>query len=687
LGPIIGVDTGGTFTDLVLITDGGGAAPEGELQVAKVPSRPDDPLGAIREGLELLGIGTDEELTLVHGTTVALNALLTGRTSRVALVTNEGFRDLIEIGRQDRTDIYALHPVKPEPIVPRALRFEVGARQWPAAGGTPGEDFETVREPKNKELRELARTLAKKKPESVAVCLLHSWADDTHERTVAGALESLGVPVTTSAALVPEHREFERFSTACVNAALEPLMQRYIASLRGKLGKARLSMLQSSGGTLDAERAAREPVRVLFSGPAGGVIGAARAAQECGFSSFCTLDMGGTSTDIAFHSTRSAEENRPRRSLEPVHVAGHPLAVPSLDIHTIGCGGGSLAQVDAGGVLHVGPRSAGADPGPVCYGRSEHPTLTDAHVFLGHLRPGTFLGGKLELDLPAVDAAFERLGAELGTTAAKAAQGVLEVARAAMRRAVGVMTLERGEDPERLALVAFGGAGGLHGAALARSLRMPAALVPLHPGALSARGMTRAEPIRDTARTVLRPLEAVAPAERRAIHRELGKKAKAELVASGFRASEVRLEHSLDLRYRGQSFELSLPETSKSSKSAGSDGPREAFHDAHEKLYGYALREREVELVCLRTRARVAAAEAAPRSVRRKRLPKSAVRETRRCLFDEAHPTTVIDRARLGPGHTFDGPALIEEYSGTTLVPPGWRAQVSAHGHLLLTPA
>ena len=663
---IIGVDTGGTFTDLVLLD-------EQALRVAKVPSRPADPVGAIRQGLELLGVETDEEVALVHGTTVALNALLTGRIAKVALVTNEGFRDLIEIARQDRPAIYALHPEKPEALVPRSLRFEVPARIWPK-NGQPG--FEVVRVPKAAELRELRERIAKKKPESIAVCLLHSWADPDHEDRVARDLAKLKVPVTTSAALVPEHREFERFSTACVNAALEPMMRRYIDSL-GKLGAIQLSMLQSTGGTLSAERAANEPVRVLFSGPAGGVIGAARAAQESGFASFCTLDMGGTSTDIAFHSTLSADEKSPRRSLEPVHVAGHPLAVPSLDIHTIGCGGGSLATVDRGGVLHVGPESAGADPGPVCYGASDRPTVTDAHVFLGHVRAGAFLGGALELDLRAVDKAFTRLGKQLGTTATKAAQGVLEVARAAMRRAVGVMTLERGEDPERLALVAFGGAGGLHGAALAQSLHMQAALIPLHPGALSARGMTQAEPMRDLARAVLVPLDELTQSARAKIHRELGKRAREELLEAGFTPASIVMEHTLDLRYRGQSFELSLPE---------SDTPREAFHSAHETLYGYALRERDIELVCLRTRARVAIETVRAKSVRKKPLPRSAVRELRRCTFDRACETQVIERDVLRPGHTFEGPALVEEYSGTSLVPPGWSARVTATGHLLLTP-
>ena len=416
-------------------------------------------------------------------------------------------------------------------------------------------------------------------------------------------------------------------------------------------------------------------MRVLFSGPAGGVIGAAQAAVETGFDSFCTLDMGGTSTDIAFHSTLQAKEGDARRSLEPVLVAGHPLAVPSLDIHTIGCGGGSIASVDAGGVLHVGPESAGADPGPVCYGQSDRPTVTDAHVLLGHVRPGTFLGGKLDLDLEAVERAFQKLGKQLGVSAVEAAQGVLDVARAAMRRAVGVMTLERGQDPERLALIAFGGAGGLHAASLTQSLRLQACVIPSHPGALSARGMTQAEPIRDLSQGVLLPLEQVPKKERRAIHKRLATAAIEELRAGGARAKDIVLEHTLDLRYRGQSFELSLPD---------GDDPEEAFHAAYEKLYGYALRERDIELVCLRTRARVPSKRTGVQRVRKKKLPKRAIREERSVIFDKPKKTKVIDRAQLEPGHSFSGPALVEEYSGTSVIPAGCEVRVSAHGHLVL---
>ncbi len=683
LGRTIGIDTGGTFTDLVL-SDARGA-----LSVVKVPSTPADPVRAILAGLQQLG-GLRPGDHVVHGTTVALNALLTGRTARVALVTNEGFADLLELGRGDRPDIYALHPVKPVPLVARALRFEVASRVWPAlhpaAAGAGG--LERVRAPGQRELARLARAVARSGAESVAIGLLHSYADPRDELALARALAHLGLPLTCSGVLLREHREYERFSTAAVNAALVPLMRTYLGSIEPRLPGARLSLLQSSGGTLPAGRAAEEPVRVLFSGPAGGVVGATQAAREAGFPAFVGLDMGGTSTDVAFHEDSAGhgaagargaqDEPHLEQALEPPRVAGHPVGVPALDLHTIGCGGGSLVTVDAGGILHVGPESAGADPGPVAYGQSDVPTVTDAHVRLGHLASGPFLGGRLELDPGAVARAFTRLARRLSGSPEEAARAVLDVARAAMRRALGVMTMQRGQDPARMPLVAFGGAGGLHAAALAQSLGMRGALVPRFPGALSARGMTAAEPQLDLVDTVLAPLAALTRRARKQRLSALVARARRELAAEGAAARTIRCQATLDLRYRGQSFELRLPDSTE---------PAAAFHRAHARLYGYALEEREIELVCLRVRARVVRAWKPLRTPRSRALPRAAVRERRTAVFTRAERVPVLMREALPPGCTFAGPALVEEYSGTTLVPPGWRARVTAGGHLWLARA
>ncbi|MCC7014606.1 MAG: hydantoinase/oxoprolinase family protein [Planctomycetes bacterium] len=661
-GPVVGVDTGGTFTDLVAL-DGS------EVRFEKVPSTPDDPARALLDGLERLGLRG--RARVVHGTTVALNALLTGRVARTALVTNAGFADLLEIARQDRPDLYALHPRKPAALVPRERRFEIAQRSWPALEGGA---LEHVRTPSARELARLRRDVGRCRPESIAVCLLHSYADPRIEQRVADSLRALGVPLTTSAALVREHREFERFSTAVVNAALVPVVRDYLEHLARALRGTPLELLRSSGGTSSAELAAREPVRVIASGPAGGVLGAARAAREAGLATMVSLDMGGTSTDVAF---RRLERARGVEQVPSSSIAGYPIAVPSLDLHTIGCGGGSLVRVDASGVLTVGPQSAGAVPGPVCYGHGDEPTITDAHVLLGHVASGAFLSGRLELDHDAVERAFEKLGRKLKLAPRRVAQAALDVARAAMRRALGVMTLQRGEDPRRTPLVAFGGAGGLHAADLARSLAMPAALVPLGPGVLSALGMASAAPSAESSRAVLAPLARSSRAELRREFARLSASVRDELRESGVAARQVELECALDLRYAGQSFELRVPFD-------GTD-PASRFEARHRELYGYTLEEREIELVSLRARGSAITPLPRPRRYVERAAPRAATLAERRAWFGgRAALARVVERAQLAPGHRVEGPAILQEFSGTTLVPPGAQALVVHGGHVLL---
>jgi len=668
----VGVDTGGTFTDLVADVDG-------VVETAKLASTPDDPARAVLEGLARLGHARGR---VVHGTTVALNALLTGRVARTALVTNAGFADVLEIGRQDRPELYALHPVKTPRLVPRELCFEVAQRSWP---DPEGRGLVEVERPSRAELARLRRALARAAPESIAIGLLHAYADPAIEQRVAAALASLGVPLSLSAALHREYREVERLSTAVVNAALVPCVARYLEHLAGALGRRRLELLQSTGGTLPAAQAAREPVRVLLSGPAGGVVGAARAAREAGHARMVGLDLGGTSADVSTYDHGA----RTGLAREPLAIAGHVVAAPSLDIHTIGCGGGSLLRVERG-VLQVGPESAGADPGPVAYGRSDEPTLTDAHVLLGHVASGAFLGGALELDHDGVARAFERLASKLGVRPLEAAQGALEVARASMRRALGVMTMQRGQDPRGVPLVAFGGGGGLHAAALAGGLGMPEALVPRGPGVLSAWGMTQADALQDLSASVLAPLSRVAPSERAALARELAREGRARLRAAGHAARAIQVEVALALRYEGQSFELEVPDGLRPGPSARLV---ERFHAEHARLYGWRLDDAEVELVHLRVRTLVRRPWRAPRKARPRPAPRSAVLGERALHF--ALPAAAskrraglrvprYDRARLAPGHRFEGPALVEEYSGTTLVPPGWSVEVAPGAHLRL---
>jgi len=658
----IGVDTGGTFTDLVLNEDG-------ELRAEKLSSTPADPSRAVIEGTTRLG-GAGGGGEVVHGTTVALNALLTGDTAPVALVTNRGFRDLIEIGRQDRPELYALHPVKPDALVTRERRFEVGQRSFPN-----GADLVHEATPTAKELDALARSIKRSGARSIAVCLLHSYADPSIERHIADHLAQLDLPITCSAELLPAHREFERYSTALVNAALVPRVQQYLERLGAALDVDRLSVLQSSGGTLPAARAALEPARVILSGPAGGVVGAARAAREAGLESIVTLDMGGTSTDVAFHAAHGRLED----AVSCASVAGHPIGLSSLDIHTIGCGGGSIVRIDAGGILRVGPESAGADPGPACYGRGGPLTVTDAHLFLGHLAPGSFLGGAMELDAESTTLGFAELAKVLGTKPRRAAEAVLEVARAAMRRAVGVMSMQRGKDPSQLGLVAFGGAGGLQAAALADALGLAGALVPRLPGCLSAFGMAHAGATCDHSAAMLAPLSDWKPSKRKPLFAQLARDVKTELTGAGYAAKRIEYEYGLDLRYEGQSFELTLPETGSALEAD--------FHARHEERYGWRLADRAVQLVQARVRGNVRRPETEPVGGRKRPAPRSAQRGTRASALGDGAHVPVVDREALAPGHWLAGPAVLEEYSGTTLVPAGWRAEVRPGSHLWLTRA
>ncbi len=658
----IGVDTGGTFTDLVW-TNGA------ETHVVKVPSSPHDPGEAIATGVRALGADRAHQARIIHGTTVGLNALLTRNLGRAALVTNAGFRDLIEIGRQARPDIYALHPVQTEPLIPRKLRFEVAQRSWPDPD--TGALVEVER-PTDADLDALATKLQKARVESVAIALLHSWSDAAAEERIAAVLRAKlpDVAITTSAGLSPTLREHERFTTATINAALAPVVSRYIARLETSLkslGARELVLLQSSGGTLSAVRAAAEPARILLSGPAGGVRGAIAAATEAGvleLGGLVTLDMGGTSTDIAFVPRHA--EDQAALAMEPPSVAGLPMAIPSLDMNLIGCGGGSLARIDAGGALHVGPESAGADPGPVAYGKSQTPTLTDAFVELGHIRPGNFLGGTLELDHDAVARAFETLSAKLGLGKQRraSAQAMIAIAEAAMARATSAMTLQRGRDPRQLTLVAFGGAGGLMAAGLARALGIPRVLIPRDPGVLSAAGLAHARFASEAARVWLTDLAQVQKGAFRTGWRDL----KAEVLAiarlEGQGPKAIELATHANLRYRGQSFELVLP--------AGDDpralAPR--FHAAHTHFFGYALQDRAVELVSLTVRGTQRTSDSV--------MPKPRAKA---CTLPSSG---VIQRENLKPGHHFAGPAIVSEYSGTTSIPAGVTARVTSGAHLLL---
>lgn len=687
----IAIDTGGTFTDCVFVRDG-------RLEMVKVFSTPRNPARAIGNALERIlatGAGSatkggsrargelklastlsGDALDLVCGTTVGTNALLERRGGRVALVTTAGFEDVIVIGRQARPRLYDFFVVRPEPLVPRERRF--GLRERVGDGGR------ALLRPSAGELRRVARAVERSGAESVAVCLLFSFANAAHERAIARELRARGLAVSVSHEILPEFREYERTATTVINAYLAPVMSGYLREIeeqaqsaaggtRRRKGSASVRIMQSSGGIVSAAVAAREPVRTILSGPAGGVLGAQYVAECSGFRRVIGFDMGGTSTDVALIDGGVGTTNE-------ATVAELPVAVPILDIHTVGAGGGSIARFDRAGALRVGPESAGADPGPICYGRGDRPTVTDAHLVLGHIAPEQFLGGEFQLDERRAREWMERARGPMRSVE-QFAQGIVDVANATMEKAIRVISVERGHDPRDYALVAFGGAGGLHACDLAGALGMPAVLVPRMPGALSALGILRADVVKDFSQTVQLPVgRDGARGMRGELQRAFAgieKRGLREMAAEGFAARAVRCERQLDMRYAGQAFELTV--------GAAGDFVR-AFHAAHEKRYGYADAKRAVEVVNVRTRMTgVTWKPSLPRKRAGGSDASAAVVDTRQAYFGgRRYATRVYDRARLRAGNRFAGPGMVMEYSATTVVPPGWRVKVDEYENMVI---
>jgi len=646
----VGVDTGGTFTDFVVIRNG-------RIEVFKKFSTPTEPEAAILDGLRGLS-PTD----VLHGSTVATNALLERKGARVALLTTEGFEDVLEIGRQTRRELYNIFVRRPDPLAPRKLRL--GVRERILYDGA-------VERPLDEQhLKTLAALLEKEGVEAAAVCLLFSFANPRHEVAVGRALAKLRIPVSLSSRVLAEYREYERTSTTVINAYLAPVMGGYLRRLNAKVGRARLRVMQSNGGVIRARTAAELPVHTVLSGPAGGVVGAFHVAAASGYSNIITFDMGGTSTDVALCEGKISVTHE-------AEVDGMPVGVPIVDIHTVGAGGGSIAELDDGGALRAGPRSAGAAPGPICYGKGGRDlTVTDANVLLGRLPPRFFLGGTVPLDVASLEPKVSQLKwPRRWRTLQALAQGVVDVVNHNMEQAVRLISVERGHDPRDFALICFGGAGGLHAVALARSLGVAKVVVPRFPGALSALGMLLADVRKDYSKSMLTSAEG-ANAKIRKELTVLHRQGQRDMEREGFSGRDVRQLDAVDLRYQGQSYELTVPWSPKFVAD---------FHRLHEQRYGYADASRALELVSVRTtfvgRApqlrlpRLARASGAAQPVQRA--------ET---WFDgEQRSTSVFDRESLRPGHVVRGPAIIGEYSSTTLVPPQAVCEVDALGNLVLT--
>jgi N-methylhydantoinase A len=640
----IGIDTGGTFTDVVRWSPRG-------VVVHKLPSTPDDPGLAVLRGLAAVRRRPDEPVDVVHGTTVGLNAVLQGRLPRTLFATNKGFRDLIEIGRQARTDLYALEPDRPQPPVPRALRLEVDCRRGP--------DGAVLRALTARAISDLVARARALRPEAIAIGFLHAPAAPADERRCAAALRRAlpEVPVSCSAEVLPAFGEYERFSAAILNAAIAQLIGRYTARLTRAIGAGRLRLLRSSLGILPPAEAERFPARAMFSGPAGGVLATRRLCEAAGLPRAVAFDMGGTSTDACLVLPDSVPTDQGE-------IAGLPLPLPTVDVHTVGCGGGSIAHRDRGGALCVGPHSAGADPGPACYGKGDEPTVTDAHMALGHLGPDTLLGGGFPVDVDRSVRAIERLARRLGLSPRRTAEGILAVADVHMARALMVVTVERAIDPAGLPLVDYGGAGGLHACSLAAQLDSPCAIVPPHPGAFSALGLAlagesseRVEPVRE----LLRP----------ATERELRRRARALLAAAradlGAPAAAARVDAVM--RFRGQGGGLSLR------LRAGEPlGP--AFLAAHAQRFGFTAPGTPIEIVQLAARAETQG-RAFPGSPASGHHPTSA--RVRRAPLG-GPPIRVFRREEIGVGQVLQGPCVVEEPTASTRVPGGFAATSAGSG-------
>ena len=665
----IAIDTGGTFTDCVFVRDGG-------LCILKVPSTPENPARAIEDAISKILADSPaparEAFELTCGTTVGTNALLERRGGCVALVTTAGFEDVLEIGRQARPRLYDFFVERPKQLVPRQWRLGMKERVT--------DEGHALLRPGKSELNRIVRSVRKCGADSVAVCLLFSFANSAHERQIAGRLRAAGLAVSASHEIFPEFREYERTATTVENAYLLPVMSRYLGEIealaqhrtkRRNSAKSRVRVMQSNGGIISAATASREPVRTILSGPAGGVLGAQYVAELAGFPRVITFDMGGTSTDVALidgslHTTNESE------------VAGLPVSVPMLDIHTVGAGGGSLARFDRGGALRVGPESAGADPGPICYGRGTRPTVTDAHLVLGRIVPEGFLGGEFRLDLARAREWLTRTRGQMKTVE-EFAQGILDVVETSMEKAIRVISVERGYDPRDFTLVAFGGAGGLHACGLAGALEIPRVVIPKFPGGLSALGILRADVVKGFSQTILQPVESRQTA-RSVLQREFAameRLAVKDMHREGFGRRQIRIERMVDMRYIGQAYELSVP--------ANGDFVV-AFHRAHERRYGYSDAKRPVEIVNVRARAVGSTPKPALPKLSAGGADARASWMGERDVFFSGRPTKarIYDRARLRAGNRLCGPAIVAEYSATTVILPGWRGRVDAYGNLVM---
>lgn len=691
----VSVDIGGTFTDAILID-----METGRMARSKVPTTPDDPARGFIESVDRVvqGVKPSQVSQAVHATTIATNAIIEGRVAKGALVVTKGFRDILEIQRQIRPKLYDLFFDKPKPLVPRRMSFEVDERVTPE--GT------VLRRLDEDEVRRVARALKREGVESVAICFLHSYVNPAHERLAEKIIseEHPDAYITPSHRISPQFREYFRASTAVINAVIMPIMAGYLSRLEEELRvrgfKLGLYLMQSSGGLMKSEIAREKPAFVVESGPAAGTIATSYVARLLGYNEAIAFDMGGTTAKVGV-----VEGATPRiaSSYEVGTVAsaeiggltkgsGYPLRTPVIDLVEIGAGGGSIAWVDSGGALRVGPQSAGADPGPACYPRGgKEPTITDANLVLGRLDPGNFLGGEMRLDPSAARRAIkDRCGDALGQDAVETANGIIEIANESMLRALRLASVERGYDPREFVLTAFGGAGPMHANALAKELGIPRVLVPPSPGLFSALGLLVTDLKHDYVQTYLSNLSDVDQAKAETIYSKFEKSARSTLRGEGMREDAVSISRFMDLRYVGQSYELTVPVPAGVLSDSSLASVRGRFHKAHERAYGHATPEEPVEVVSLRLSAVGSIAKPRLPEVSKGGVDPSAaiVRKREVTLPDlSVEECGVYDRYKLKRGNVVTGPAIIEETDSTTVLYPGYKAETKRWGFLLIQPA
>jgi len=687
----LGIDVGGTFTDGVLIEEN-----TGEVTNVKVPSTPHDPsegfLNNLDRLIELSGLNPDEVWFLVHGTTVATNSIIEGNTAKTVFITTKGFKDILEIAFQIRPNLYDPYTEKPKPLIPRNLCFEVTERM-----GHEGEIIEPLIE---EDVYEIIEKIKDMEVESVVVCLLHSYINDAHEKRIKELIEEScpGIPITLSSVICPEFREYTRASTSVINGAIVPIVSRYLEKIEKGLRERGFSvdcyLMQSSGGIVSSEIAKSEPCRIIESGPAAGVIIASYIAQQTGLDDTLCIDIGGTTAKVGMILNK-----QPKISSEfavgaaafsrstAKRASGYPLRTPAIDLVEIGAGGGSIAWVDSGGILRVGPQSAGADPGPACYPNGgEKPTLTDANLILGRLNPDYFIGGEMKLDVQRSFAAIKQYCSDrLNYNEVETAAGIIDVAISNMVNAIRLISVEKGYDPRDFALVATGGAGPLHANLLADELDIPRIIIPPSPGLASALGLLVTDIKQELSSTVLN-VKDIAWERIEEIIDDLSKRVKALLLKQGVKEDRIKLIPSADMRYKGQSYELEVPIESALKK----DDLSTLFHKEHERAYGFSAEEEKTEIVNLKVTGIGSVLKHKPHEIKTgaKTPPKAAEKEMRKVYFKRTNGAVdckIYDRKQLLCNNIIEGPAVVEEVDSTTIILPDYKGEIDNFGNLILS--